>query len=585
MNLVADIKAELHKTITKLWPSVDIPEIVVITPPKEEFGDYSCAVALSLAKVINGSPMQVAQQLKQKLGKMPFVDNVTLTEPGFVNFNINYPKLVEKLLDKNLPRPKPKSLKISVEHTSVNPNKAAHIGHLRNACLGDSFARLAKLIGHQVEVQNYIDDLGVQVADSVVAFETLGDAPEDIPIDKWMWQIYADISTKYEGNPKLLARRDEVLHEMERGESQTAKKIVKAMVAAQLRTFKRFDINYDLLVYETDIIKNKLWDSLFTELKTKKLIAQATSGDNQGAWLVEFGETERENKILVRSNGLPTYTAKDLAYYMWKFGIFEMPGYKRILKQVDEVVNVVDERQTYPLAVVKHMLAQLGYTKEAQHAFHLAYGVVKLSAKAVEQLGKSQGNKSLRPASMSGRAGIGIMADDLLDTALALQTKRFNTPQKTAEQIAMGSIRYYMLKARPQREIVFDFDEALQTDGNTGVYLQYAYARANNILDKGSAHTPSPSSLTNLNKNERRLAKTLAEKDQVLAAAFREYDPSQLCDYAYELASTFAKFYETSPVLQAKPDIQSLRLGLVRSYLNTLREIMECLGIPTLPKI
>jgi len=581
MKLVYDIEQSVSQVITKLWPDLDV-KIDIVTPPNKQFGDYACAVALQLAKLTNSQPFEIAEKIKTGLGKVGFVDEITVTAPGYVNFKLDYAELAEAVMtvpDLSVDKP----LKISVEHTSVNPNKAAHIGHLRNACLGDALTRILRGVGHTVEVQNYIDDLGVQVADSVVAFETFGDAPENYDIDKWFWKIYADINKKYEANPELKARRDEVLHEMELGESETAKQIVAKIVAAQQKTFSRFGIFYDQLVYEHDIVHNQLWDKLFDELKAKKLVVKPETGDHAGAWLVEFGESEREDKILVKSNGLLTYTAKDLAYALWKFGkTDEMAGYEKRLLPIDRHYNVIDERQSYPQAVIKHVMEKLGYVSEAANYLHVGYGVVKLSDRALKKMGVASEEKA---KSMSGRSGIGVMVDDLVDTTIAQQIKDHDSKMEVAEKIAVGSIRYYMLKSRPEREIVFDFDEALRTDGNTGIYLQYAYARANNILEKAgkAEHSQLP---LQLNEYEKSLIKCLSEMAEKLHDAVEEFDPSLVCDYAYQLASTFAKFYETSPVMQATDDTtKNFRIGLVLIYRDTLGVVLGLLGIPVLAKI
>ncbi len=584
MKLAYNIEQEVTCAIKKIWPTVDV-KIDIVTPPNKEFGDYSCAVALSLAKVVGANPLEVAEKIKNGLGEIEYVEEVTVTKPGYVNFKLDYPRLAKAVMTKpNLLVGSP--MNISVEHTSVNPNKAAHIGHLRNACLGDSLARILRGVGHTVEVQNYIDDLGVQVADSVVAFETFGDAPEDQEIDKWMWKIYADINEKYQANPKLLERREKVLVEMEKGESETAKQIVEKIVAAQEKTFSRFGINYDLLVYEHDIINNKLWENLFDRLKKEKLIVKAASGNHKGAWVVKFGETEREDKILVKSNGMLTYTAKDLAYALWKFGkTNEMKGYENRLSPIAHHYNVIDERQTYPQAVIKHVMEKLGYQQAAKNYSHLGYGVVKLSDNATKQLGIEFAENGEKAHSMSGRAGIGVMVDDLVETTIAQQRKEHSTEKDVAEKIAVGSIRYYMLKSRPEREIVFDFDEALRTDGNTGVYLQYAYARANSIITKFKGSLSDVKMPKQLNDQERDLIKVLGELDDFIQIATEKTDPSVMCDYAYKLANTFAKFYETSPVMKADDDTKIFRGNLVVHYQLSLGIVLDLLGIPKLTKI
>lgn len=579
MKVAQDIEQAVAMAIQKLWPTLDV-KVDVVTPPNVEFGDYSTAIALAVAKMMKENPTEAAEKIRKALGEIKYINDITVTAPGYVNFMLDYPALTKAIM-KPVELEADKPLKISVEHTSVNPNKAAHIGHLRNACLGDALARILRGVGHTVEVQNYIDDLGVQVADSVVAFETFGEAPEGYEIDKWLWKIYADINKKYEANPELLKRREAVLQEMERGENETAKQIVEKIVAAQLNTFLKFGITYDLLVYEHDIVNNHLWDKLFDLLKKEKLIVQPETGEHAGAWVVEFGESEREDKILVKSNGLLTYTAKDLAYALWKFGkTDEMRGYERRLSPIQKHYNVIDERQSYPQMVIKHVMERLGYKTEADNYLHVGYGVVKFSDKALQQLGVNGSSKS-----MSGRAGIGVMVDDLFETTIVQQVKEHDSPREIAEKIAAGSIRYYMLKSRPEREIIFDFDEALRTDGNTGVYLQYAYARANNILEKaGKANGKAEAK--ELNGYEQALVKGLSEATGAVERAANRQDPSLLCDYAYGLASIFAKFYETSPVLQAGSEGQkAFRIGLVGAYRETLGEILDLLGIPKLERV
>ncbi|OGB73998.1 arginine--tRNA ligase, partial [candidate division Kazan bacterium RBG_13_50_9] len=369
--------------------------------------------------------------------------------------------------------------------------------------------------------------------------------------------------------------------------NETAKTIVKRIVEAHLATFKRFSISYDLLVYEHDIVNNQLWDKLFEELKSKRLIVQPRSGDNKGAWIVKFGQTDREDKVLVRSNGLPTYTAKDIAYQLWKFDRSVMPGYERKFMDVDRVINVIDNRQEYPQAIIKYVLEKLGYKKEAAGSYHLSYGVVKLSAGAMKALGETAGDKAVA-YSMSGRAGIGVMVDDLFETAYQRQLREHSTKPEVAESIAAGSIRYYMLKPRPSREAIFDFDEAFRTDGNTGVYLQYAYARCHNILGKVPDWHPalkSPKVPDDLSPESTALIKILERYPEVLATAAEELDPSLISDYAFELATSLAQFYESNPVLQANEELKNFRLHLVATVRQILGNTLNLLGIPLLERI
>lgn len=580
MDVAAKIRSLVTASIKKSWPSLDTPSIEVNFPPKEEFGDYTTPVSLGLAKQLGENPMEVAEKIAATLSPTGVIGNITVSKPGFINFFINYSNLAKEVTESEWEITS-KSTSVSIEHTSVNPNKAAHVGHLRNAVLGDTLARVLRGLGNKVEVQNYIDDLGAQVADSVVAAEIYGMPTKGEPVDEWFWKIYSQVSARFETEPELKERREAILAEMEEGKNEMAREIVSKIVDRHMETFHNFGINYELLVYEHDIVNNHLWDILFNELQKKKLISQPTEGPHAGAWVVEFGESEREDKILVRSNGIVTYTGKDLAYALWKFGQgTEMPGYEKRLKPINSHVNVIDERQSYPQAVIRHVMEKLGYKKEATNYLHLGYGVVRLSEKALAALGGETKGKS--SYSMSGRAGIGVMVNDLYKTAIA-QQKAEMTPE-VAHGIAIGSIRYYMLRSRPEREIVFDFEDALRSDGNTGVYLQYAYARANNILEKlpDASKYAVPS---DLNPAEKMLVKTMAEASYYVEQVATELDPSILCDYAFKLATAFAKFYETSPVMKADEDVRNFRRGLVVSYRKLLGKVLDLLGIPLLTKI
>lgn len=585
MNPVANIQDIIRTTVSKLWPELADVSIDINQPPKPEYGDYTCPVALAIAKKTGTNPIEIAQQIADALPIEGFISKVETSSPGFVNFFINYPDLANEILKQNWDFTVSDPLRVSIEHTSVNPNKAAHVGHLRNACLGDTLARVMRTMhgNANVEVQNYIDDLGLQVADSVVAYEKFGDPPDDMQIDEWFWEIYSKVNHLYESDPKLKARQAEILAEMEKGENETAKQIVKWIVEKHIATFARFGIGYDLKVFEHDIVESKLWDQLFENLKKKELIHKPDEGPHAGAWVVEYGDSERDDKILVRSNGIVTYTGKDLAYALWKFGHgYEMSGYENRLKPIDRHVNVIDERQSYPQSVIRHVMRELGYTKESENYHHLGYGVVKLSEKALVALGGDTTEKKAS-YSMSGRSGIGIMVNDLYLTAV-IQQEQKGMNESVAKAIGVGSIRYYMLKSRPEREIVFDFDDALRTDGNTGVYLQYAYARANNILAKLGDINPN-FEIDNLTDQEKQLIKTMSEARSCIEKVSTDLDPSLLCDYAYRLASCFAKFYETSPVAKAEGNTRIFRGSLVKSYLELFGNILNLLGIPLLEKI
>ena len=628
MTLTETLQAAIKEATTQLWPEVIIPPFDVAVPPSPEFGDLSTALPLTLAKAVLESPLMIAQKIQAQLQARPleFIKEVTITSPGYVNFLIDFFALSHHLLPKILTqkheygRGREDKGKILVEHTAVNPNKAAHVGHLRNACLGDSVANILKAAGWQVEIQNYIDDTGTQVADVLVALENLPDKQGSEPFDYFCWNIYTKIQKMYEVDERLVERRKEILKLTEEGNNDTAQKaseVANQVVDRHLQTFARLNITYNLLVWERDIIDLGLWPTVFAQLKEKKLIQHPWRGVNRGAWVIKFGKTEREHKILVKSDGVATYTAKDLAYQLWKFGLlpidFEyfvrtrqwnnepllttvggtlgsdnLEPAERHFQKPDKVINVIDVRQSYPQEVIQEALAKLGYKKEASNSVHLDYNVVKLSLGAVKELGVHPEIDKTEYA-MSGREGIGVKIDDLMDKIEEKIAKiNPNLLPTDVQNLAATTLRYYMLRNRPHTEIIFDFEEALKTDGNTGVYLQYAYARSCNILNKVEHWQPLTNKLVvpdNLSAETRELIKVIENYPAILRTAEAELDPSLLTDYAFQLTSQFAKFYEKNPVLSADPETKNFRLHLVASVKQVLENLLGVLGIIPLKKI
>lgn len=627
MTLTEKLHAAVKTAAATLWPNIELPDFDIVASPSPEFGDFSTALPLTLAKAALESPAMIAQKIQTQLRTHPleFVREITVTAPGYVNFVIDFPALSQHLLQKILTQKHEYGVahedkdKIILEHTQINPNKAAHIGHLRNACLGDTVTNILKATGYQVEVMNYIDDTGTQVADILVALENLPDKQGSEPFDYFCWDIYAKIQKMYEVDENLVARRKEILRLIEEGNNEVAQEaleIANQVVDRHLQTMARLNIAYDLLIWERDILDLGLWSTVFAELKQKKLIKQPKRGAHKGAWVVEFGETEREHKILVKSDGAATYTAKDLAYHLWKFGLlpidFEyfvrtrqwnneplltttggtlgienLEPAERHFKP-DKIINVIDIRQSYPQEVVKETLSKLGHQQEAENYIHLKYQVVKLSLGAVKELGvKPEIDKT--SYTMSGREGIGVKIDDLMDK-IEEKIAEFNPKllPTDIQNLASSTLRYYMLRNRLHKEIIFDFDEALKTDGNTGIYLQYAYARSCNILNKVEQWRPlshRPDLSAEASSETKELLKTIESYPGALRAAEIELDPSLLTDYAFTLASQFSKFYEKNPVLSADPVTKNFRLHLVASVKQVLGNLLEILGIIPLEKI
>lgn len=630
MTLAEKLQETINEEVATLWPAIKIPPFDVVEPPNEDFGDLSTALPLTLAKLTSEKPLDIADRLKKVLIKknIEHIKNITITEPGYLNFAIDFVNLSKHLLNKILLQKdqfgttNENAGKAIVEHTSVNPNKAAHVGHLRNACLGDSVANILKANGWQIEIQNYIDDTGVQLADVVVALENLPDKQGKKSFDYFCWDIYTKIQKLYEIDTNLKQQQEETLKLIEQGDNETSKKaleIANKIVDKHILTMSRLDISYDLLVWERDIIGAGLWPAVFEDLKNKKLITQPQRGEHKGAWVVQFGKGERQDKIMVKSNGVATYTAKDLAYQLWKFGLLDIDfkyyqrevqknkqpllttpagtvlikrkkSAQRNFEKPDRIINVIDLRQSYPQQVIQDVLEKLGFAKQADNYTHLKYEVVKLSLAAIKELGiKPEQDKESYV--MSGREGIGVKVDDLMDKVEA-KIKDIN-PDLSSDAIshlASATIRYYILRNRPEREVVFDFDEALRTNGNTGVYLQYAYARSSNILQK-VPDWPKGMQLKKINKDvitpeTTRMLKLLENYPHIIKSSAKELDPSLLTDYAFKIANGFASFYETNPVLKAQSEEDKIfRLYVVASVKQVLENILLILGIQPLEKI
>lgn len=597
--------------------------IEVEQPARAEHGDWACPAALRLAKTLKRAPMAIAQGILAQLGPHPLIAKVEVAPPGFLNLWIDWEAWAA------LPTEpvQPTGLKVVVEHTSINPNKAAHIGHLRNSVIGDTLARLLRQRGHQVEVHNYIDDLGNQVADTVVGLLETEVDEEATRFGDHCWNVYAKVNQRYKAEPGLTARRTEVLHALEEGKGNLAwlgNLVAERIVREHVAEMGAFGIGYDLLVWESNIVREGFWVSAFSLLQRSPLFALDNEGKLAGCWVLRNpdgslaeADASTADKVLVRSNGVLTYTAKDIAYHLWKFGLlgkeFRYAPFAGALwtssatgeaserfGHADRVLNVIDKRQEYPQAMVKLALQTLGFEAAAANLHHVSYGVVSLSPATAARLGidTSEGKSSY---AMSGRQGIGIKVADLLAQMEGIVEA--GRPQQggiASREIAAAAIRYYLLKYGLGTEIVFDLEQAAELHGNTGVYLLYAHARAAGILRRKGAAAGAPEGTAgsavalaldgsapaggrpdfpaSLAQEERALLKHLATWSEVLAEAEATLAPQILCTYAYELAALFHAFYAACPVL--KGDTTPFRLWLTETFQQTLAKALDLLGLP-----
>ena len=586
-------------------------------PAYSTHGDYSTNIAMLLAKTLKKPPIAIAGELKERLERDSVMKasfcRIEVAPPGFINVYVDWKKWAKGYGRTTAQASEKPRKKVLIEHTSINPNKSAHIGHLRNSCIGDTLARLLRRTGCQVEVHNYIDDLGNQLADTVVGMLHTSTEQHVTRFGDFCWETYAKVNRQYKENPALQNERTAVLHELEKGNTNMAWMgllVAERIVREHLEEMKQFGIEYDVLVWESSIVREGLWSRAFEMLQATPRFRQETDGKLAGCWVLRQpigeGESEAEegtdyqtDKVLVRSNGILTYTAKDIAYHLWKFGLLgtdfrykkfadklwstHPDGVSRKIGHADQVINVIDYRQEYPQAMVKQALQALGFHEQAEQLRHVSYGVVSLSRETAAGLGVDT-SEAKHSYPMSGRQGIGIKVDDFLSRMeQVIEAKRSRKAGLSSRAIAAASIRYYLLRFHLQTEVVFDLNQATEVSGNTGVYMLYAYARACSILDKASGDSNQAAMKENeqLEPQEYSLMRHIAYWPETLQAAADELAPGIVCAYVYELATLFSHFYASCPILKAEEQTMRFRLWLTERFRETLQDGLQVLGLPT----
>ncbi|HEU5235372.1 MAG TPA: arginine--tRNA ligase [Terriglobales bacterium] len=586
---------------------LDLPNIVIEQPPKVALGEYALPLAFELAKRLRKPPRKAAEELVSELGSISGFASFDIAGAGYINARVDRGAFVRQMLAHAVKTQQRD--KVLVEHTSINPNKAAHIGHLRNAILGDTFVRLLREAGHPVDVQNYIDNTGVQVADVVVGFEQLErKSYEDVQaliqqprFDYYCWDLYARVSQWYEQDPAHKQFRLDALHKLEEGNNPTARLadlIATAILKRHLETMQRLEITYDFLPRESEILHLHFWDLAFEQMKQKGVLRFETEGKNNGCWVMKRSSAasasadgaEEDDKVIVRSNGTVTYVGKDIAYHLWKFGLLGRDfGYRRFYLYPDghdcwisaesgeadhphfggvgEIYNVIDSRQSDPQNNVIEALRALGYTEQASHYTHFSYEMVALTPRCAMELGYDVPTEEQKRSyiEVSGRKGFGVKADDLLDALIASARKEVDARhpelaapgrKQTATQIAIGALRYFMLKFTKNAVIAFDFKDALSFEGETGPYVQYAIVRASNIFRKGDT-TPEQSLKFSdefaifLNREDDiwELWLTAGKLSLMVDQCISTTEPAYLAKFAFQLAQIFNNFYHRHHIL------------------------------------
>lgn len=618
-SLIDEIENNLHKILNDLSVS-DIS--FSVEPAKPGFGDVSSNVSFLLAKHLKKNPKDIADILSEKYrqSQSTLVSKVESHPSGYLNFFANWEKLSQLILsESNLDEfgstDLGKNSTIVVEHTSVNPNKALHIGHIRNIILGDAVARILKKSNYKVNILNYVDDSGLQVADIIVGFRHLGFAlqpPLGKKFDHYCGDdVYVQTTEKYEKDPILEEIRKSILKELEDGNSETAQfadKITRRVLENQLETCWNLGVYYDCLNFESQIIRSGLWSKIFEKLKELNLIEFENEGKNAGCWVIR-GENNEDDKVIVRSNGTATYVAKDIPYAAWKLGLLEDPfNYKKyekiqsgnhVLWQTTlvpssepkqnftgkKVITVIDSRQARLQKIITTLMSKF---KSAEDAYvHLSYESVTLSADTAQTLGLNTDGKQ---AQMSGRKGLYVNADsvyDLLKSKTNEETRKRHPEmidseiKKIAHNVSIGTLRYEMIKQDLDKIISFDLIKSLSLEGDTAPYIQYTFARASRIIEK-SARTPSIDvdfSLLN-DKSELDLIKTIGLFDIHVMDAAKNLSPKVIARYCHDLAVAFNSFYEHVKVLDLGDEkLENSRLCLVNSFKLTLEKALGLLGI------
>ncbi|SVA27785.1 uncharacterized protein METZ01_LOCUS80639 [marine metagenome] len=639
-----------------------MPTIVLEYPPNRRLGDLAVTVAFELARTLHKAPRVIAREIAESIDDLGDIGRVEPTSAGYLNVFLNRTVFARiRLTDGGGSTEQKNAPKTIVEHTAINPNKAAHVGHLRNAALGDTLCRLLRFQGMAVEVQNYIDDTGVQVADVLVGLRELentgldglrllADAPG---FDSYCWDLYARVTQWYEQDESRLSHRRAALEELERFAEPTAtiaRVLTERIVHCHLDTMARLNIEYDLLSWEGDILRLKFWNRAFEILKASGAVHLQSEGRLAGCWVMPIEEdrpdgnesgvsdvvddqdSEARLKVIVRSNGTVTYVGKDIAYQLWKFGLLGQNFHYRWFQtqpsgrplwatssappapsdtktpppfgRAGAVYNVIDTRQSYLQLLLVQALRALQHPEEAERSIHFSYEMVALSRATAKSLGVSDADTGDDKAfvEVSGRKGLGVKADDLLNQVTAHALREVNArhddleagdQQRIAAIIGTAAVRYFMIKFTRTKVIAFDIDDALSFEGETGPYLQYAVVRARKILQKLEtrngidastlrhvlASTPSDGLTDAAGDDLWDLILEASRLDEIAEQAVRTLELSVLAKYTFGLAQRFNAFYHSNPVLAENDDAVRLwRAGGVLYFESQMTHALSLMG-------
>ena len=596
--------------------------LLSIELPRGQFGDVASSICFSLAKKERKNPAQLAQQITAKLRLPQWVSDAKTAGP-YINFFLSqkfYSDLAMQVASEQgeFGKGKEKKGKTIIEFPSVNPNKPWHIGHLRNALLGDSVGRVLSFSGENVERADYIDDLGLQVAQSYWGYAHLGKKPEG-KLDLWLGRQYVEVSKRFETDESVQSEVRGLVKRMEEGggkEAHECRALVEKCVAAQYETAFKFGIYHDVLIFESDIVRT-IFSEGMARLMENPAIVKETEGKNAGCLVAkmtseEFANMESPDKILIRSDGTATYTGKDVIFQLWKFSLLkndfsysvftEQPNGQECFKtsangaamgfgKALRVVNVIGMEQAYPQKVIKEILLSMGYKKEAENSVHLAYEHVWLEDKMPGSAGQTA-DAAAAAKKFSGRQGtwVGYTTDELYDEGVRRAEAKIKPDveggerMKIARAIASAGIRFAFIRTTPEKKITFRWDDALSLEGDSAPYAIYAHARAHKIFEKGGkglAQDAIPAEPA-----ERELLKKIMVFDSVIGESARQMRPHIVADYCLDLATLYNKFYNACPILSCEDELRKeWRLAVNFAALNAMKNALASIGIAALERM
>lgn len=633
-----ELKEKIIARLNSEFP-LSAEEVELTSTPDQKFGDLALSLAFPLAKKLKTNPRIIASRAAELLSDLEGIEKVEVAGAGYINLFLERKKFfTEKFLRLNETGLVPEEKKIIVEHTNINPNKAAHVGHLRNACLGDTLVRCLRYKGEKVEVQNYIDDTGVQVVDVVYGLMELEKKSlEELDkiegkFDYYCWDLYTRVSRYLAENQQAQAKKAEILKRIEHGlspEADYAYYVSRKILRAHLATMRRLNITYDVLPCESSILGLKFWEKAFQMLKERQAIYFSQEGETAGCWVMKLEDEPEREKIIVRSDGTVTYVGKDIAYQLWKFGLLGQDFYYEPFIEDNgqiiwissarptaydvhfgagsKVYNVIDVRQSYLQKVVVQSLKALGFHHQAARSIHFSYEMVALSPKSVSEINVeiSEEEKDRTFLEVSGRKGIGVKADDLLDRLekKALEEVEKRNPElpplskeQIARQIACAAVRYFMLKYARNSLLVFDFDEALNFEGETGPYLQYTAVRLRSIFRKfqeksgiAISELLKPEIIQNINleklsPEEARdfweLIVYASGLDEEVLRSIITLEFANLAKFTFNLCQKINSYYHHYQILAEKDEeLRTIRLVTIYFVHEVLCQALDLMGI------